>query len=148
MHPPNSSQVSVFFKFPSSSSSSRLQSPSHQVQVLFSLFETWLSVTTRSNALFFSPIKALSRLPSPTFCIRTMDADRYIEILRRRLLPFLHEQDKDPKHTSKKAQDFLTAESINWCMPVQLLCCVKQRACSCLQHRLLHCTPARYMCNA
>ena len=52
-----------------------------------------------------------------------MDADRYIERLRRTLLPFLHEvmpdghrfmQDNDPKHTSRKVTDFLQAESINW----------------------------------
>ena len=52
-----------------------------------------------------------------------MDADCYIKILRETLLPFLHEampeghrfmQDNDPKHTSHKVQDFLTAESINW----------------------------------
>ena len=53
----------------------------------------------------------------------TMDADRYIQILRRTLLPFLHEvmpegcrfmQDNDPKHTSKRVHDFLEAEAINW----------------------------------
>lgn len=54
----------------------------------------------------------------------TMDADRYIEILRQTLLPFLENvvprcqcrfmQDNDPKHTSGKAQEFLIAESINW----------------------------------
>ena len=52
----------------------------------------------------------------------TMDADRYVEILRQTLLPFLREvmpvcrfmQDNDPKLTSKKAAAFLAAESINW----------------------------------
>ena len=52
-----------------------------------------------------------------------MNADCYIKILRETLLPFLHEvmpeghrfmQDNDPKHTSRKVEDFLTAESINW----------------------------------
>ena len=51
----------------------------------------------------------------------TMDADRYIEILRQTLLPFLREvmpvcrfmQDNDPKHTSKKVAAFLAAESIH-----------------------------------
>ena len=44
----------------------------------------------------------------------TMDADRYIEILRQNVLPFLRDvmpqcrfmQDNDPKHTSKKVQGF------------------------------------------
>ena len=52
-----------------------------------------------------------------------MDADRYIQILTRTLLPFLHDvmpgghrfmQDNDPKHTSRKVQDFLADNSINW----------------------------------
>lgn len=52
-----------------------------------------------------------------------VDADRYIQILTQTLLPFLRGvmpgghrfmQDNDPKHTSKKAEDFLTENSINW----------------------------------
>lgn len=52
-----------------------------------------------------------------------MDADRYIQILTRTLLPFLRDvmprghrfmQDNDPKHTSRKVQDFLAEKSINW----------------------------------
>ena len=46
----------------------------------------------------------------------TMDADLYLDILRENLLPFIQTvypdmhyfmQDNDPKHTSKKAQQFL-----------------------------------------
>ena len=58
-----------------------------------------------------------------------MNADCYINILRETLLPFLHEvmpaghrfmQDNDPKHTSLKVQDFITAESINcWKTPAE-----------------------------
>lgn len=52
-----------------------------------------------------------------------MDADRYIQILTQTLLPFLNDvmpeghhfmQDNDPKHTSKRAQDFLVQKAINW----------------------------------
>ena len=52
-----------------------------------------------------------------------MDADRYIQILQRTLLPFLSDvmpnghrfmQDNDPKHCSRKAQQFMEVNSINW----------------------------------
>ena len=52
-----------------------------------------------------------------------MDAEAYVMILERTLLPVLHEvypdghrfmQDNDPKHTSKRAREFFEANNINW----------------------------------
>ena len=51
-----------------------------------------------------------------------MDADLYIKILKEALLPFIQEniqdhlfmQDNDPKHTSRKAQQFMADNGINW----------------------------------
>ena len=52
-----------------------------------------------------------------------MDAQLYIEILERMLLPFLRKvypnghrfmQDNDPKHTSQLARSFFINKSINW----------------------------------
>ena len=52
-----------------------------------------------------------------------MDAEMYVTILRRTLLPFLREvypdghrfmQDNDPKHTSRRAADFFEEEGVNW----------------------------------
>ena len=52
-----------------------------------------------------------------------MDAEFYVTILRRTLLPFLHEvypdghhfmQDNDPKHTSRRVSQFFEEEGINW----------------------------------
>ena len=52
-----------------------------------------------------------------------MDAGLYITILRQTFLPFLSEvypaghrlmQDNDPKHTSRRAQEFYEEEGINW----------------------------------
>lgn len=53
----------------------------------------------------------------------TMDANLYIDILRKTLLPFISEkfqnghrfmQDNDPKHTSRVAKSFYEANNINW----------------------------------
>ena len=47
----------------------------------------------------------------------------YVDIIGKTLLPFVHEvfpdghrfmQDNDPKQVSKRGQDFLTANNINW----------------------------------
>lgn len=53
-----------------------------------------------------------------------MDAERYVQILRAGLLPFVRQkfpsmnfrfqQDNDPKHTSRLAKDFFSQENINW----------------------------------
>jgi len=52
-----------------------------------------------------------------------MNATVYIDILEQTLLPFVQEvypdshrfmQDNDPKHTSKKGQEFLTSNKITW----------------------------------
>ena len=52
-----------------------------------------------------------------------MDAVLYVEILQQNLLPFIlavhpttHRlmQDNDPKHTSRKAREFFSANSVNW----------------------------------
>lgn len=52
-----------------------------------------------------------------------MDTELYVEILHQNLLPFIHAvhptshrfmQDNDPKHTSRKAQQFFAQNSINW----------------------------------
>lgn len=52
-----------------------------------------------------------------------MDAPLYTEVLRKTLLPFISAvypashrfmADNDPKHTSKEAQDFLTANGVKW----------------------------------
>ena len=51
-----------------------------------------------------------------------MDADLYCKVLEHSLLPFVKEnlpnhrfmQDNDPKHTSKKAQEFFKETDINW----------------------------------
>lgn len=52
-----------------------------------------------------------------------IDAESYVMILERTLLPLLHEvypdghrfmQDNDPKHTSRRAQQFFTSNNINW----------------------------------
>ncbi len=52
-----------------------------------------------------------------------MDAELYTEILKVTLVPFCQRiypgghrfmQDNDPKHTSKKAQEFFSANKINW----------------------------------
>lgn len=53
----------------------------------------------------------------------TMNADGYKHILQQALLPFLNQiyadghrlmQDNDPKHTSKKVQEFFEEEGVNW----------------------------------
>lgn len=53
----------------------------------------------------------------------TMDANVYVDILDRCLLPFLHDvfpnghrfmQDNDPKHTSRLAKEFFEDKSVNW----------------------------------
>lgn len=53
----------------------------------------------------------------------TMDANMYIQILERTLLPFIARkfagghrfmQDNDPKHTSQVAQSFFSEHGINW----------------------------------
>lgn len=52
-----------------------------------------------------------------------IDADLYIDILRKTLVPYIKEthpnnhrfmQDNDPKHTSKKAKFFFETNNINW----------------------------------
>ena len=52
-----------------------------------------------------------------------MTADCYVDIIKRALVPFIHNvfpeghrfmQDNDPKHTSKVAQRMFEEESINW----------------------------------
>ena len=52
-----------------------------------------------------------------------MNAEGYIDILRESLLPFINRlypkrhclmQDNDPKHTSRKAQNFFAEEGVNW----------------------------------
>ena len=52
-----------------------------------------------------------------------MNAELYVTILQRTLLPFLHEvypdghrfmQDNDPKHTSRCAAKFFEEEGVNW----------------------------------
>ena len=52
-----------------------------------------------------------------------MDAELYVQILERTLLPFLHEvypdshrfmQDNDPKHTSKRAAKFFATKGVHW----------------------------------
>ena len=53
----------------------------------------------------------------------SMDAPLYIQVLQQTLLPFLQQMypkwhrfmaDNDPKHTSNKAKDWLTANGVNW----------------------------------
>ena len=68
----------------------------------------------------------------------TMNADRYIEVLRQTLLPFVRDvvpdcrfmQDNAPMHTSRKVNAFLELEGINWwktppespdCNPIELV---------------------------
>ena len=52
-----------------------------------------------------------------------IDAELYVQILERTLLPFLHEvypdshrfmQDNDPKHTSKRAAEFFATKGVHW----------------------------------
>ena len=52
-----------------------------------------------------------------------MDADVYVDILQSTLLPFLKTnfptshrfmQDNDPKHSSKRAREFMASNRINW----------------------------------
>ena len=52
-----------------------------------------------------------------------MDAEGYLTILRESLLPSIHQlypeghrlmQDNDPKHTSRRAQNFFAEEGVNW----------------------------------
>ena len=52
-----------------------------------------------------------------------MDADLYISILEKSLVPFLRDvypdshrfmQDNDPKHTSSRAKSYMEAQNINW----------------------------------
>ena len=52
-----------------------------------------------------------------------MDAEAYVMILERTLLPFIQQvypdhhrfmQDNDPKHTSRRAQEFFEEKGINW----------------------------------
>ena len=71
---------------------------------------------------------AISKRGATKVCIfeGKMNADFYIEILSRYLLPFIagkfptaHRfmQDNDPKHTSQKARGFYAANGINWWKP-------------------------------
>ena len=68
-----------------------------------------------------------------------MDAELYVDILRTTLLPFIEEhypegnrfqQDNDPKHTSRRAREFMLQHGINWwptpperpdCNPIEML---------------------------
>ena len=52
-----------------------------------------------------------------------MDAEMYVDILRKTLKPFIDEvypdshrlfQDNDPKHTSRLAKEFFEENGINW----------------------------------
>ena len=61
--------------------------------------------------------------PSPIVIFEgKMDADGYINVLEAGLKPFLAEssvpvkfmQDNDPKHTSRKAKDWLEKDRIHW----------------------------------
>ena len=65
----------------------------------------------------------ISKRGATTVCIfegKILDADFYLEMLRRHLVPFIQSnfpsthRFMDPKHTSRKAQNFFESENINW----------------------------------